>query len=164
MEETKEMRPRSPSHGVVCQNPHCGYYLQSEGKDIIRRGRNSAGHQRFQCRHCAKIFIETRGTPAYRKRLSIAKIARIYRLAAEGWGVHRIERFIGMHRDTIRRLLKHLMENSCSGKMFLYYYAGMNSFEINQFYRYLARRLKRPTNDGRNGQGLDNAGENDAES
>lgn len=40
------VRPRGEIK-VICQNEKCTYYLKEEGKDIIKRGKYSTGHQRY---------------------------------------------------------------------------------------------------------------------
>jgi transposase-like protein len=97
---------------ITCQNPKCGYYLKEKGKDIIKRGKNRAGHQLYRCLHCGCTFSETILTPLYRKRLSEQEITRIIRLLVEKNGVRSIERITGHHRDTIGRLLEDLAEHA----------------------------------------------------
>ncbi len=61
---------RSRSYSpMTCQNSACQYYLIEEGKDIVRNGKTSAGHQQYFCRHCQKYFVETKNTPFYHARL-----------------------------------------------------------------------------------------------
>ena len=55
----------------------CTYYLKEEGKDIIKRGKYSTGHQRYYCHHCKTFFMETKGTPLYHKHLSKPEIINI---------------------------------------------------------------------------------------
>ncbi|HEC77037.1 MAG TPA: IS1 family transposase, partial [Thermoplasmatales archaeon] len=72
-------RPRGTIN-VVCQNPRCKYYLKEKGKDIIKSGKYSTGHQRYYCKHCRTYFMETKGTPLYRRRLSEEEIIQICKL------------------------------------------------------------------------------------
>ncbi|MCZ7383117.1 MAG: IS1 family transposase, partial [Candidatus Methanoperedens sp.] len=44
-------RPRSKID-ITCQNPGCKYFLKEEEKDILKRGKNRAGHQQYYCNHC----------------------------------------------------------------------------------------------------------------
>ena len=41
-------RPRSKID-ITCQNPECKYFFVESGKDIIKRGKNRAGHQQYYC-------------------------------------------------------------------------------------------------------------------
>ena len=101
-------RPRTINN-ITCQNPECKYFLKEKGKDILKRGKNHAGHQQYYCNHCRKWFVETANTPFYHKHLSRSDILRICRHLAAKKGIRRIERITGYHRDTIARLLDDLV-------------------------------------------------------
>ena len=58
-------------------------YLKEKGKDIIKSGKYSTGHQRYYCKHCGTYFMETKGTPLYRRRLSEEEITQICKLLVE---------------------------------------------------------------------------------
>lgn len=109
-------RPRGRPRGkinVVCQNPKCRYYLKERGKDIIKSGKyKSTGHQRYYCHHCKTYFMETKGTPLYRKHLSENEIVNICKHLVEKNGIRSIERITGHHRDTIGRLLEDMAEHA----------------------------------------------------
>lgn len=96
---------------VVCPNPKCEFYLKTEGKSIIKRGKYKTGHQRYYCKHCEKFFMDTIGTAVYRKHLSKDEIKLIYRLFIEKNGIRSIERITGHHRDTISNLLRDTVKN-----------------------------------------------------
>ncbi len=104
-------RPRS-TIPVTCQNIQCRYYLKEKGKDIIKHGKNRAGHQLYKCLHCSHFFSETILTPLYRKHLSEEEIIRISKLLVEKNGIRSIERITGHHRDTIGRLLEDMAEHA----------------------------------------------------
>ena len=137
------MRPRSPRPHIICQNPQCSYYLKSNGSDIVKRGRNRAGHQRFQCRHCGRFFVETLGSPIYRRKLSPVDLTRICRLFTGGYSIRKIEKTCGYHRDTVGRLLNNFLENPRSSGIFLYSYGRMGPCEINEFLKSASQRLKK---------------------
>jgi len=99
------VRPRS-IHTITCQNPACKYFLREDGKDIIKRGKNHAGHQRYFCNRCKTWFVETSNTPLYYKHLSKSKIIEICTYLMKKNSIRRIERITGHHRDTIGRLLE----------------------------------------------------------
>jgi len=100
-------RPRSIIN-VVCQNERCSHYRKEKGKDIIKRGKYSTGHQRYYCNHCNTFFMETKGTPLFRKHLSEDEITNICKHLVEKNGIRSIERITGHHRDTIGHLLEDL--------------------------------------------------------
>lgn len=98
-------RPRSDIK-AVCQNYKCPHYRREKGKNIIKKGKYSTGHQRYYCYNCRTFFMETKGTPLYRKRLSEDEITNICKHLVEKNGIRSIERITGHHRDTIGRLLE----------------------------------------------------------
>ncbi|MCZ7369988.1 MAG: IS1 family transposase, partial [Candidatus Methanoperedens sp.] len=100
-------RPRSKID-IACQNPDCKYFSKEEGKDILKRGKNRAGHQQYYCNHCRTWFVETANTPLYHKHLSRKDIIQICKHLVEKNGIRSIERITGFHRDTIGRLLEEL--------------------------------------------------------
>lgn len=97
---------------ITCQKPKCKYYLKEKGKDIIKRGKNRAGHQLYKCLHCGYTFSETILTPLYRKHLSEEEIIRITKLLVEKNGIRSIQRITGHHRDTIGNLLEDMAEHA----------------------------------------------------
>ena len=95
---------------VVCQNKNCTYFCMEKGKDIIKKGKNYAKHQRFLCQHCNVVFVNTKGTPLYRRRLSERKIKQLCKELVEKKGIRAVERTTGIHRDTIWSYLSALAE------------------------------------------------------
>ncbi len=82
--------------------------MKQEGKDILKRGKNRAGHQQYYCNHCHTWFVETANTPLYHKHLSKEDIIQICKHLVEKNGIRSIERMTGIHRDTIGHLLEEL--------------------------------------------------------
>ena len=97
-------RPRTPNN-AVCPNPDCEYHLLVEGKDIRKQGKNSAGHQRFQCMHCKAFFVETANTPMYRRHISEEELILIGKLLVEKVGNRAMSRITGLTPVTISRVI-----------------------------------------------------------
>lgn len=104
---------------ITCQNPDCKLFLKEEGKDIVKRGRNSAGHQVYHCKCCNTFFVETVNTPLYHKHMPKEDVLLICRLFVEKNGIRSIERITGHHRDTVTRVLKDVA-----------LHAGMLNYEV----------------------------------
>jgi len=135
-------RPRSVVH-VTCQNPRCRHYLKERGKDIIKRGRNRAGHQLYECLHCGKAFSETKATPLYHKHLSEQEIVRICKLLVERNGIRAIERITGHHRDTIGRLLEDLAEHAELVNETFLRNLDLSQYEMDEFWTTIKKNRKR---------------------
>lgn len=135
-------RPRGENYSV-CQNPKCRYYLKEKGKDIIKSGKYPTGHQRYYCHHCDTYFMETKGTPLYRKQLPESEIIKICKLLVEKNGIRSIERITGHHRDTIGRLLEDLAEHAMEMNDHLIRDLGLTPFECDEMWSTILKNRRR---------------------
>lgn len=127
---------------IVCQNPECEYYLKTEEKAVVKSGKYNTGHQRYYCKHCGKYFMETSGTPVYRKHLSKDEIRMIYRLFIEKNGIRSIERITGHHRDTVSKLLKETVKNEKTEE-YLISQVGLTAEECKKLWKILESKRKK---------------------
>ena len=135
-------RPRGKID-ITCQNRTCRYFLKEEGKDIVKRGKNRAGHQQYYCNHCCKWLVETANTPLYRKQLSEDEIILICKLLVEKNGIRSIERVTGHHRDTIGRLLEDLAEHAEQVNGYLIEDLGLTQFECDELWSTVKKNRRR---------------------
>jgi IS1 family transposase/transposase-like protein len=70
-----------------------------------RDGRDRRGNQRFQCRQCAKVFLEPRADHLDGMYLPIEKAEIVLRMLLEGNSVSSVERITEVHHTTILKLL-----------------------------------------------------------
>jgi len=126
-------RPRSKIKDV-CQNNNCTFYRREKDKDIIKRGTNTAGHQRFYCFHCHRYSVETKGTPLYNKKLSERKIKQICKEFAETRGIRATERMVHVHRDTVSRLLNDLGDHAREMTNYLVHDLGLSTYEVDEIW------------------------------
>jgi transposase-like protein len=124
---------------IVCPNPECEYYLREAGKAIIRRGKYKTGHQRYNCKHCGRFFMDTVGTAIYRKHLSKDEIKLIYRLFLEKNGIRSIERITGHHRDTVSNLIRDTVRNEKTEE-YLVKQIGLTTNECDKLWAILERK------------------------
>ena len=136
------VRPRR-ENPVTCQNHICRYFGRERGKDIIRRGKNRAGHQLYKCLHCGHTFAETILTPLYHKHMSEGEITRICKLLVEKNGIRSIERITGHHRDTIGRLLEDLAENAEYVNESLLRSIPLEQYEMDELWTMIKKNRKR---------------------
>lgn len=128
---------------VTCQNPRCKYYRKEKGKDIIKKGRNSVGHQRYYCLRCNTYFVETSGTPLYRKHLSESEITNICKHLVEKNGIRSIERITGHHRDTIGRLLEDMAEHAEQVNDYLINNLRLTPYECDELWTMVKKNRKK---------------------
>ena len=137
-------RPRS-KNDVVCPNLLCKYYLKERGKDILKRGRNCAGHEQYYCNHCNKWFVETSNTPLYHKHLSEKEITNICKHLVERNGIRSIERITGHHRDTIGDLLTDIAEHAENMNGYLIKNLKLSPTECDEFWTFVKKSKRRLT-------------------
>jgi transposase-like protein len=135
-------RPRS-TIPVTCQNIQCRHCLKEKGKDLIKHGKNRAGHQLYKCLHCNHFFSETILTPLYRKHLSEEKIIRISKLLVEKNGIRSIERITGHHRDTIGRLLEDMAEHAEQVNKTLLCKENLTQYEMDELWTTVKKNRKK---------------------
>ena len=128
---------------VVCQNMRCRYYLKEKNKDIIKSGKYSSGHQRYYCKHCKSYFMETKGTPLYRKHLSEHEITNICKHLVEKNGIRSIERITGHHRDTIGRLLEDMAEHAENVSEMLIRNLSLGQYELDELWSFIKKSRKK---------------------
>ncbi len=134
-------RPRSKIN-AVCQNPACPYYMTEKGKNITKAGILKTGHQRYLCHRCGKTFVETKGTPLYKKHLSEEQIIEICKHLVERNGIRSIERLTGHHRDTIGHLLEDLGEHARKVNGILIKNLHWSPVELDEMWTFLKKRRK----------------------
>lgn len=131
-------RPRS-FIDVTCPNKVCSHYRKEEGKDIIKKGKNRAGHRQYYCFNCRSYFVETKETPLYHKHLSENEIIRICKLLVEKNGIRSIERITGHHRDTIGNLLSDLAYHADKVNNYLLNDVELSEFEVDEMWTFIKK-------------------------
>ena len=127
---------------MTCQNQKCRYFLEEKGKDILKRGKNHAGHQQYFCNHCRKWFVETANTPLYHKHLSKKEIIQICKHLVEKNGIRSIERITGHHRDTISRLLEDLALHAEMMNDILLQEIHIGQFEVDEMWSFIKKNRR----------------------
>lgn len=137
-------RPRTKIE-LTCPNPICRYYHKEDGKNIIKRGKNNAGHQRYFCFNCKKYFVETSETPLYHKHLSEKEIIKICKHLVEKNGIRSIERITGHHRDTIGNLLEDMSEHAEKMNDFLIKNLNLTPLECDELWTTVKKNKRKLT-------------------
>src|SRR3990170_6365239 len=135
-------RPRSKID-ITCQNPKCKYFLMEEGKDLLKRGKNRAGHQQYYCNNCSTWFVETLNTPLYKKHLSKPEIINICKHLVEKNGIRSIERITGHHRDTIGNLLEDMAEHAEHVNKTLLHDLNLTQYEMDELWTMVKKSRKK---------------------
>jgi transposase-like protein len=134
-------RPKTHNK-AVCQNKHCSFFRLAEGKDITKQGKNPAGHQRYLCKHCRVVFVETKGTPLYNRKLTERKIKAICEEIVETGGIRSTERKVHVHRDTITRIVNALGEHALTMTTYLVHDLGLSTYEVDELWGFIKKNRK----------------------
>jgi len=126
-------RPRGKIN-AVCQNKVCRFFRKEKGKDVVKRGFNRAGTQRYFCNHCQKYFVERSGTPFYRKRLSLRKVKQLCTLLVEKNGVRSISRITKLNKNTVVAWLEDLAEHAEQLMDFLVHDLDLSAYEVDELW------------------------------
>lgn len=134
-------RPKSKI-SVVCQNNKCSFYQKEQGKDIVKRGKNTAGHQRYYCNHCNKYSVITKGTPLFNLKTSETKVRNICMEFMEGSGIRSIERKLHIHRDTICDILDKLGRHAKEMTDYLVNNLKLSPIEVDELFATIQKKRK----------------------
>lgn len=134
-------RPKTENK-AVCQNSSCSFFRKETGKDITKQGKNYARHQRFLCKHCNVIFVETKGTLLYQKKLSERKIKAICKELVEKKGVRAISRTLNVNKNTICNLLSDLADHASSMTNYLVHDLKLETYEVDEILTVVKKNKK----------------------
>jgi hypothetical protein len=88
-----------------CQNAACpAYGKRGVGNlTVCMRYGKGKGLRLLYCRLCHARFSERKGTPLFQARLPAAKVESVLAHIAEGCGVRKTGRLVGVNRETVAR-------------------------------------------------------------
>jgi|SRR3989338_3468982 len=134
-------RPKSHSK-AVCQNKDCTFYRREKRKDIVKRGRNLAGHQRYYCNYCGKYLVETKGTPLYRRKLKEQKVKAVCKSFVETQGIRATGRMVNVNRNTVMSLINSIGEHALEMTGYLVHDLGLKSYEVDELFAVVKKNRK----------------------
>lgn len=88
-----------------CQNPECRDYGKRDAGNLSVCDRYGPDKQRrmLYCASCKVRFSERKGTPFFGARLSEQEIVALVAHLAEGCGVRKTSRLLGVNKNTVVR-------------------------------------------------------------
>jgi len=137
-------RPRK-NHKVVCQNNKCDFYRIQNGKDIISKGTNKAGHKQYKCLYCDTYFTDTKGTPMFNLKTSEKKVKKICLEFMEGSGIRSIERKVHIHRDTVGSIIDKLGKHANELTNYLVHDLKLSTIEVDELFATIQKKRKNLT-------------------
>lgn len=106
--ETPHGAALRPGEQFCCQNEDCADCGKRGQGNLTFRG--YGGHQKairmIHCKTCKRVFSERKGTALERCRLPQEKALSVLAHIREGNGTRQTARLVGVHRDSVTRLLR----------------------------------------------------------
>jgi transposase-like protein len=97
-------RPADDLSHFCCQNPDCSDYgKRGHGNLTVPMRYGTHGRRLLRCRTCKARFSERKGTPLFDARLPEQKVVALLHHVAEGVGVRKTSRLVGVSKDTVVR-------------------------------------------------------------
>jgi len=134
-------RPRSQIN-VVCQNKNCNFFRIHDGKDIIKRGINSAGNRQYFCKHCNTYFTSTKGTPLYCSKLDERKYIQLCKELVEKKGIRSTSRTSGIDKNTISEFLRKIANHAEGMTTMLVKDLGVTTYEMDELLTIVKKNLR----------------------
>jgi len=87
--------------GSFCLNEDCEDFNKLNNKNMMKYGKTDKGVQRYRCKTCNKVFVETKGTMFYRVRHSEEEIIECMALVGDRSSLAAIHRNKGIKEETV---------------------------------------------------------------
>ncbi len=126
-----------------CSDPNCRDYGKRGVGNIVRYGHDKDGRQRLKCKTCGSVFVETKNTVFYNRKLSEDQIILISKLLVEKNGIRAIKRIMEIHRDTISDVVEDLARHAREVADFLIRNVGLTKVQVDEMWSF----VKIPTKD-----------------
>lgn len=132
---------------IQCPNKHCKTFNKIGLRNIIRKGQQRNGTQRYQCTDCKRTFARTINTPFFHKHLSKKEIINISKQFVEKSSFRGVARATEHHLDTIRSLASDVAQHCEAVTEFLLHDVKLGTHEIDEFWNFVKKNKKKlPTN------------------
>jgi transposase-like protein len=87
-----------------CQNPKCpDYGRRGHGNLTVPMRYGTARRRLLRCKTCKTRFSERKGTPLFQAQLAEEKVVAVLEHIAEGVGVRKTSRLVGVNKNTVIR-------------------------------------------------------------
>jgi len=125
-----------------CSNAECPDYSKRGFGNIVKYGHDEYGKQRFKCTTCNSVYIETKNTIFYKRKLPEEKIILICKLLVEKNGIRAIERITGIHRDTISNIMNDLAKHAREMTEFLIKDVGLTKIQVDEMWSFIKKNKR----------------------
>ena len=127
---------------IQCPNKHCKTFNKIGLRNIIRKGQQINGTQRYQCTDCKRTFARTINTPFFHKHLSKKEIIHICKLLAEKTSFRAIARITNHHLDTIRSIASAIAEHCKKFNDYFITELNLTPIEVDEMWSFVKKKKK----------------------
>ena len=127
---------------IQCPNKHCKTFNKIGLRNIIRKGQQRNGTQRYQCTDCKKTFARTINTPFFHRHLSKKEIIRICKMLAEKTSFRAIARITDHHLDTIRSIASAIAEHCKKFNDYFITELNLTPIEVDEMWSFVKKKKK----------------------
>lgn len=117
--------------------------------EIQKFGKNRNGTARFRCKVCGKTFGEPQEKPLGNMYVSTETAKLPLRLLVEGSSIRSVERIVGIHRDTVCKLLMKFGEACREFLDVRMHHLRLKHLQFDEQWTYVAKKQSRLTIDER---------------
>ena len=125
-----------------CSNAECPDRGKRGFGNIVKYGHDENGKQRFKCNTCNSVYVETKNTIFYNRKLPEEKIILICKLLVEKNGVRAIERITGIHRDTVSSIMNDLANHAREVTDFMIKDIGLTKLEVDEMWSFIKKNKR----------------------
>ena len=133
-----EVRPEKE----FCSNSDCPDSGKRGLGNIVKYGHDRNGRQRFRCNACGSVFVETKNTVFYNRKLSEDQIILMCKLLVEKNGIRAIERIMGIHRDTVSHIIEDLARHAREVTDFLIHDVELTKVQVDEMWSFIKKNKK----------------------
>lgn len=127
---------------IQCPNKHCKTFNKIGLRNIIRKGQQKNGTQRYQCTDCKRTFARTINTPFFHKHLSKKEIIHICKLLSEKNSFRAIARITNHHLDTIRSIASAIAEHCKKFNEYFVTELNLSPIEVDEMWSFVKKKKK----------------------
>ena len=125
-----------------CSNPDCPDNSKRGLGNIVKYGHDRNGRQRFRCNTCGSVFVETKNTVFYNRKLSEDQIILMCKLLVEKNGIRAIERIMGIHRDTVSHIIEDLARHAQEVTDFLIHDVELTKIQVDEMWSFVKKNKR----------------------